>query len=62
MFTGDVGNDLDFAIQGKVGVGFRISETAWIGPEYRYHWINSRGNGLGNHQIHSLGGTLKFSF
>jgi opacity protein-like surface antigen len=60
--TGDVGSELDFAVQGKAGISFRINENVWIGPEYRYHWINSRGNGIGNHHVHSVGGTLKINF
>jgi opacity protein-like surface antigen len=60
--SGDIGNELDFAAQGKAGIAFRLSETLWIGPEYRYHFINSKGGGLGNHHIHSVGATLKFSF
>lgn len=60
--TGDIGNELDFAVQGKAGISFRLTESVWIGPEYRYHWINSSGNGIGNHHIHSVGGTLKISF
>ena len=60
--TGDLGSSTDFAVQAKAGIDFRLTESVSIAPEYRFHWINTSGNGLSNTHVHSVGASLKFSF
>lgn len=60
--SGDIGSRTDFALQAKAGIDVRLSETVSIGPEYRYFWVNTEGDGLGNTNIHAVGATLKFRF
>jgi opacity protein-like surface antigen len=60
--TGDLGSSTDFAAQAKAGIDFRLSESISIAPEYRFHWINTAGNGLSNTHVHSIGAGLKFNF
>ena len=59
---GDIGSETDFAVQAKAGIDFRLSERLSLAPEYRFHWINTSGNGLSNTQVHSIGASFKFNF
>jgi opacity protein-like surface antigen len=60
--TGDIGSETDFAAQGKAGIALRLTETIWLAPEYRFIWINTKGNGLNNTHVHSVGASLKITF
>lgn len=60
--TGDIGSSTDFAAQAKAGIDFRLTENMSIAPEYRFHWINTSGDGVGNTHVHSVGASLKFRF
>ena len=60
--TGDIGSGTDFAAQAKAGIDLRISERLSVAPEYRYMWVNTSGNGLGNTNIHAVGASFKVRF
>jgi opacity protein-like surface antigen len=60
--TVNTGSETEFAFQVKAGIDFRIAENVSLAPEYRFMWINTAGNGLGNTHSHAIGASLKFSF
>jgi opacity protein-like surface antigen len=60
--TGDIGSATDFAVQAKAGIDFRLTERLSLAPEYRFHWINTAGDGLRNTHVHSVGASLKINF
>jgi opacity protein-like surface antigen len=60
--TVSTGSDTEFAFQAKAGVAFQITPTISIAPEYRFIWVNTSGNGIGNTHAHAIGASLKFSF
>lgn len=60
--TADIGSGTDFAVQAKAGIDLRISDRMSVAPEYRYTWVNTSGDGLGNTKIHSVGASFKIRF
>jgi len=60
--TGNIGSSTDFAAQAKAGIDLRLSDRMSIAPEYRYIWVNTSGDGLGNTNIHAVGASLKIRF
>lgn len=60
--TGNLGSATDFALQAKAGIDLRLTDSMSIAPEYRFHWINTSGDGVGNTHVHSVGASLKFNF
>jgi opacity protein-like surface antigen len=60
--NGDIGSSTDFAVQAKAGIDLRLSERFSVAPEYRYMWVNTSGNGLGNTNIHAVGASFKIRF
>jgi opacity protein-like surface antigen len=60
--TVSTGSTNDFAVQGELGIGIKITDRIWLTPSYRYLWVNDGGSGTDNTQAHilRLGALYKF--